>query len=93
MTSKEYCWSCGQYCTGCKGCHTTPCCDNPNPVKVNYPESVPPPCGSPHSEKLAVIERDTHFCCRCGKQFKSTYQQWIDGPCPYCGAKGYNGLD
>jgi hypothetical protein len=83
---KNFCWSCG----GKDGYHY-PGCDNAVEVSIHSPENPPPHCGEKTEKKnffTSFIEAD-RICCSCGKSWRCTYNEWVAGPCPNCGAKGY----
>ncbi len=88
--SRNYCWSCG----GSDGYHY-PGCDNAINIKVKSPQNPPPHCGGKmlgavldYSHSEASKEPKLHYCCKCNKPFMATFMEWLEGPCPHCGAKG-----
>jgi len=91
---KESCWSCGQHCALCKGCEVTPCCDSPQRQRVTAPKEPPPHCGGhavgvdPELVLRLQTQEMEHYCCKCKKPYKATFNQWVFGTCPHCGASG-----
>lgn len=89
--SLEFCWVCGKSISNCV------CGSESVPMTIKKPTEILPACGVSTSGKYIDLpwydpnrqdEVLPRPCCNCGKTWPTTYDGWINGTCPNCGASG-----
>ncbi|HWA52191.1 MAG TPA: hypothetical protein VG895_04005 [Patescibacteria group bacterium] len=86
LDNTSFCQICGAFLPAGSVC---PDC-NKVVTTMTKPKEVLPFCGIKDTNSPdECILRD---CCRCGKCWKCTAKEWIEGPCPHCGAVGFAGI-
>ena len=86
---KVICWGCrkaltyeGQFC---------PSCGEPGIVALPQPKEIMPFCGN--SKDSLLNDPMEKPCCHCGRiVLWESDENWIKGPCPHCGARGFYGI-
>lgn len=86
-----HCWSCGKPFSEC-------ICDSSSgypstPLPRFTPQHHLPSCGSIPKATLSKEDQDVvaeRPCCACHRTWPCTYNEWINGTCPHCGASGPN---
>ena len=76
-----HCWSCEQNPCICE--------DGPQLMPKWKPNCVLPFCGGEKIlDDFKFFGEMLRSCCKCGRGWVCTQDEWVHGTCPYCGATG-----